>query len=163
MCGGESERGAVCRPNRVPCTGHNYSVARWLAAYRTDLEAGENDALVSVPDQLGAGSGRDTVRAFRGTVLYAVDFQKVVPALVVLDVERRHVKLEWHTLLDDAVLVVGVLLAGAEVVGVHAPVVVDRARSGDNLEAVDGNSGDNLEPGGLSCSGLEERAQGHGP
>ena len=64
---------------------------------------------------------------------------------------KRHVKREWHILLDDAVLVVGVLLAGAEVVGVHTPVAFDRARSGDNLEA----------KGKLSmrcCSGLEERA-----
>eukprot|EP00964_Phaeocystis_antarctica_P143749 scaffold109355_cov75-Phaeocystis_antarctica.AAC.2 len=130
---------------------------------------------VRVPDQLGAGSGRDTVRAnvlvqaqneAPATVLRAVDFQKVVaipvakpvaiPIVVkpfAIDGERAHVKREWHSLLDAAVLVVGVNLAGAEVVGVHAPVAFDRARSGDDLEA-----------GGLSmrcCSGLEERAQDH--
>ena len=90
-----------------------------------------------MPDQFGAGIGRGALRGPRdtaATVLYAVDVQKVKPArvpVVVLYVERAHVKLEWHILLDDAVLVLRVLLAGAEVVGVHAPVVFDRARSGD--------------------------------
>ena len=51
--------------------------------------------------------------------------------------------------LVDAV--VGVL-AGAEVLGVHAPVAFDRARSGDNVE-------DGFDV--RSCSGLEERAQDH--
>ena len=111
-----------------------------MAAYRTDLEAGlwsvDDPCASNVPDQLGVGSGRDTVRALIvATVVYAVDFQKVPPAqVVVLDVERAHVKLEWRILLDDAVLLVGVLLAGAEVVGVHALVASDRARSGNNLE-----------------------------
>ena len=133
----------MCAGHRSYATGHRASVARRLAAYSTDLEAGAGDAAVRVPDQLGAGSGRHALWAFRGTVLHAVDFQKVPQARVVergqvLDVERGHVKREWRTLLDDAVLVVRVLLAGAEVVGVHAPVTfVDRARSGDNLEGWD--------------------------
>ncbi len=121
------------------------SVARRLAAYSTDLEAGAGDADVRVPDQLGAGSGRHAVWALRATVHFTVDFQKVIRApAVVLDVERTHVKLEWHILLDDAVLVVGVLPHSSTPrpnprphplqVGVHALVGSDRARSGDNLE-----------------------------
>ena len=96
-------------------------------AGNADLEAGAGDAAVRVPDQLGAGSGRHALWAFRATVQFAIDFQKVIPAYTdcrPLDVERAHVKREWHGLLDDAVLVVGVLLAGAEVVGVHALVAL---------------------------------------
>eukprot|EP00964_Phaeocystis_antarctica_P034364 scaffold19538_cov66-Phaeocystis_antarctica.AAC.2 len=100
--------------------------------------AGVSATVVRVPDKLGAGSGSPASRAFRATVPLAVDFQKVVHAHAVacgdLDVERAHVKLEWHILLDHAVLIVGVPLAGAEVVGVHALVAFDCARSGDNLE-----------------------------
>ena len=128
-------------PLVVPGTGSVHGTER---IGRADLEAGVRGAVVRVPDQLGAGSGRDAVRAWDGaTVRCAVDFQKVVRARpVVLDVERAHVKREWHSLLDDAVLEVGVLLAGAprnggaEVVRVHA-LVFDRARSGDNLEGWD--------------------------
>ena len=101
------------------CAGHRdlmprarAIVARRLAAYSTDLEAGESDAVVRVPDQLGPTSRHHALWAFRATVLYggggkcaieprkAFDCQKVVRARLValvvvprgtLDVERVHV------------------------------------------------------------------------
>ena len=65
-------------------------------------------------------------------------------------------------LLDDAVLVVGVLLAGAEVVGVHAPVALDRARSGDNLEGWDRRWRGRGEGGGDGEGGDGEGGGGEG-
>ena len=63
----------MCRPDHI-C--QSYIVARRLAAYRTDLEAGAVDAAVRVPDQQSVIRG-DALRAFRATVLYAVDRQRV--------------------------------------------------------------------------------------
>ena len=58
-------------------------MARRLAAYSTDLEAGVLVVEVRIPDQRGTGSGRHALWAIRATVLNAVDFQRVVFALFV--------------------------------------------------------------------------------